>query len=455
MIDHSAVLLACRAHARTLEVATTTGSYARASTATYTDVNGVVQTAAVDEFRSAHYVNGVLTPLYEAAGTNLCLRSDAFDHATWTSVGSPSVSANAVTAPDGTLTADTITDASAVEARGKRQTIAIANDSTTYTASVYLAKTVGTPTHFPCLNLRMTGGTLVDAYVVVNTTTGALFDSVISTASAESVGDFWRVALTVANNASGNTSALVSVYPAWRRDLTATDLDVTTTGAATFWGAQFEAASAPTSYIPTTATAETRAADTGGLAATTTGFTRNTGSFLTDGFRVGMEVTPTGFTSSTVGTIQAVTALSMTVTGTRTADSASGGRTLAVNLPASAAWLNVPHEPTAQTPWVEEQYLPGSAEQWTVTTTGLLEVLPQYALTLYLPTGGDASAAFAYADAMLDHFAPGTPLTLADGTDLRVRARPAPYPSPLQVVDGAWAALTVTVPLRHITPNSR
>lgn len=191
------------------------------------------------------------------------------------------------------------------------------------------------------------------------------------------------------------------------------------------------------------------------LAATTTGFTRASGSFLTDGFRAGMEVTPTGFTTSTRGVITAVTALSMTVTGTRTADSASGSRSLAVALPASQAWLNVPHEPTAQVPWVEEQYLPGSAEQWTVTTTGQLEVLPQYALTFYLPTGTDASAAYAYADATIDHFAPGLPLTLADGTDLRVRARPAPYPSPLQIVDGAWAALTVTVPLRHITPNSR
>jgi hypothetical protein len=191
------------------------------------------------------------------------------------------------------------------------------------------------------------------------------------------------------------------------------------------------------------------------LAATATGYTRATGSFLTDGFRVGMEVTPTGFTTATSAVITAVTALTMTVDTARAVDSSSIGRTLTVGLPTSRAYLNVAHEPTAQTPWVEEQYLPGSAEQVSVTATGTLEVLPQYALTFYLPTGSDVSAAFAYADATLDHFAPGLPLTLADGTDLRVRARPAPYPSPVQIVDGAWAALTVTVPLRHITPNSR
>jgi hypothetical protein len=225
-------------------------------------------------------------------------------------------------------------------------------------------------------------------------------------------------------------------------------------GGSYLWGAQLEFASSVSSYYPTTATAATRAADIGGLAATTTGFTRTLGSFLTDGFRLGQEVTPTGFTSSTVGTITAVTATAMTVTGTRTADTTAGGRTLTVNLPASVAYLNVPHEPTVGAPWVEEQYLPGSADQYTVATTGTLETLPIYALTVYGPTGIDIAGLMGYADALLDHFAPGTPLTVASG-DLRVRARPAPFASPVQIVDGGWAAVTVSVPLRYHTANPR
>lgn len=454
MSDHTAVLLAARAKALTLEVATTDGDYSRASTATYVDASGIVQTAAIDEARSAHYVGATLTRLYEAAATNLALWSEAFDNATWTNVGSPTVSANAVVAPDGATTADTITDASAAESRGKRQTVAVANDAATYTASVYLAKTVGTPTHFPCMNLRFTGGTLVDAYVVVNTTTGALFDSAVSTASAESVGDYWRVSLTVANNASGNTSALLSLYPAWRGDLTATDLDVSTTGAATFWGAQLEAGTSATSYIPTAAAAVTRAADLGGLAATTTGYTRTVGSFLTDGFAVGMEVTPSGFTTTTAATITDVTATTMTVDTDRTADLIAGGRTLTVGLPAVRAWENVDATPVTGQPWVEESYLPGAVEQVTVTATGMLEVLPIYTLTLRTKLGIGMTALLAYADAVLAHFAPGLALTLTDGTDLRVRTRPAPFATPI-VRGDTWAACAVTIPLRHHTPNPR
>lgn len=439
MIDHGAVLLACRAHARTLEVCATADTFARASTATYTDVNGVVQTAAVDEYRDAHYVNGVLTPLLESAGTNLIVYSQDLANAAWTTT---SFAANATTAPDGTATADQVDTAF--------QLVTMA-PSTTYTYSFFIkngtatlsfatlyhkvSQGAGAQTNVSLLSIAWSGATLTGVTALAGTTA-----TVVTLANG-----WYRVFGT------GTTDPSIGAYQV---------ADVYASGANTHyvWGVQLEAAAAATSYIPTTATAAIRAADSSlyQLAATATGYTRTSGSFLTDGFRVGMEVTPTGFTTTTPAVVTAVTATTMTVDRARAVDaSVVAGRTLAVNLPASVAYLNVPHEPTAQTPWVEEQYLPGSAEQWSVTTTGQLEVLPQYALTFYLPTGSDVSAAFGYADAMLDHFAPGTPLTLADGTDLRVRARPAPYPSPLQIVDGAWAALTVTVPLRHITPNSR
>ena len=46
--------------------------------------------------------------LVEAAGTNLLLQSQTFDNASWTATNA-TVTANSAVAPDGTLTADTVT----------------------------------------------------------------------------------------------------------------------------------------------------------------------------------------------------------------------------------------------------------------------------------------------------------------------------------------------------------
>ena len=192
------------------------------------------------------------------------------------------------------------------------------------------------------------------------------------------------------------------------------------------------------------------------LAATATGYTRATGSFLTDGFRAGMEVTPASFTDTTPRTLTAVTALALTVNGTPTVQSAATGRTLSVGLPSAVAYTNVAfNTPDARTPWVEEAYLPGAADRITMGTLGNLEMSGLYQLTFYAPTGLDASALYGYADALVTHFAPDTPLTLSTGDVTRVRGRPAPYPSSVVQVDGGWAACTVTIPLLTRTANSR
>lgn len=52
-------------------------SFTRGSTATYKDVNGVRQTAAINAKRDAHYIGGVRTTLLEGARTNHFLNSGA------------------------------------------------------------------------------------------------------------------------------------------------------------------------------------------------------------------------------------------------------------------------------------------------------------------------------------------------------------------------------------------
>jgi hypothetical protein len=67
--------------------------------------------------------------------------------------------------------------------------------------------------------------------------------------------------------------------------------------------------------------------DVTSIAATTTGYTRATGSFVDDGFVVGMQITPSGFSANTVTTVEVVAALTLT-TSARTAEAAEGGRDL-------------------------------------------------------------------------------------------------------------------------------
>src|SRR3972149_4040320 len=77
------------------------------------------------------------------------------------------------------------------------------------------------------------------------------------------------------------------------------------------------------------------------MSATATGYARTTGSFLTDGFAVGMEVTPTGFTQTTVGIVTNVETLALEIFGGRAVQSAGAGRTLTTKLPTKRGWENV------------------------------------------------------------------------------------------------------------------
>jgi hypothetical protein len=85
-----------------------TTEFSRASTATYYDADGVLQTAAIDEPRLSYDPSDLDAPptwLFEDAATNLFVRSQEFDNASWGKSGA-AVTANAAIAPDGTMTAD-------------------------------------------------------------------------------------------------------------------------------------------------------------------------------------------------------------------------------------------------------------------------------------------------------------------------------------------------------------
>lgn len=191
------------------------------------------------------------------------------------------------------------------------------------------------------------------------------------------------------------------------------------------------------------------------LAATTSGYTRAAGSFVTDGFAVGMEVTPTGFATNAAHVITSVAAGTIGTADTLTAETAAAGRTLAVGLPALRAWENVAFTPTGGRWFVEEDYLPGPAEQVTLGALGEIETFPQYVLKLYGTAGTGATALYVVADALLALFPPRQSITCSDGNVISVRTNPAPYRSQLlPAPQGGWAVITVTIPCRVRSANT-
>jgi len=191
------------------------------------------------------------------------------------------------------------------------------------------------------------------------------------------------------------------------------------------------------------------------LSATATGYARAAGSFLTDGFRIGMEVAGTSFSfaaNTAAKVITDVSALALTCPGCVV--EAAGTRTLTVGLPEKRDWENLPLTPVAGRPYVREQYLPGPMAKVTLGPGGELESDPLYVLQIFVPANTGFLALAKYADALLDHFAPDTALSLANGDVLTVRTKPAPWRGQLLQDVPGWAVVPVTIPFRLRTPTA-
>ena len=228
-------------------------SFARASSGYYTNSDGTLTSFASGALRTGD--RGVLI---EPAATNLLLRSQEFDNASWAKVRA-SVTANAISAPDGTLTADKIVeDTSSDNSHVVYRGYALVS-STAYTKTVYV-KAAGR-TQFKIVNI----GTYAASFgVLFNLETGTITSGTGGTIEALA-NDWYKV--SVSFSATGTGSEVIYYQ-------LAVDGSVVYTGDGTsgiyLWGAQLEATAYATSYIPTTSTSVTRAADvlTYSLAAT-------------------------------------------------------------------------------------------------------------------------------------------------------------------------------------------
>jgi hypothetical protein len=237
-------------------------SFARASAATYVDVNGVLQTSPANVPRY-DYSTGSAALLIEAASTNIALFSEQFDAGVWIDNGTTTI-ANTDTAPDGALTMDTVV---------------AANGPVTWKAQL-IAVPPGAALPFGWFVKQGTAAQTRLAFFDSTYSTAVATLDIAWTAGVPSIGGATNVTgINVRQAAAGiyfvsgtiNTGANAALQMMLYPDLTFTGKNVKV------WGAQLGVSG---SYIKTVNVAATRAADICAISTPQTGWLLSGGNLV-------------------------------------------------------------------------------------------------------------------------------------------------------------------------------
>jgi hypothetical protein len=235
-------------------------TFTRASQATFFDADGVLQTASNNTPRFDHdpATGASRGLLIEEARTNLLVRSEEFNDGAWSLTSPTSVTANvtATTAPDGSSTADKLVEANNNNAKRIYQNITVATTQN-YTISVFAKAAERDRLRLTIREGFNTGTSYVTA--AFDLAAGTILSSGAgTTATITSVGNGWYRLTAAGSVVDGATRA--PQFLILDQNDSSTYIGDGTSGLY-LWGAQLEVGAFPTSYIPTTTAAATRAAD--------------------------------------------------------------------------------------------------------------------------------------------------------------------------------------------------
>jgi len=252
-------------------------TFTRTSSATYVGEDGLIKIAPANAARFDHdpITGDSLGLLVEESRTNLILNSGDFGNSTWTKLNS-SIDTNITLtpSPDGSNSADKFIADSGSNLTENNSTGAVYSPNIS-TSSIITFSIFAKSADISSIRIRERVET--GCRIIADLNTGTLTyesgnSSQVSSSIQQYPNGWWRIILTRTPTASIGYDLKLGI----------------TTGDGTsgiyIWGAQLEAGSFPTSYIPTTASTVTRTADNASMTGTnfSSWFNQSEGAILVE-----------------------------------------------------------------------------------------------------------------------------------------------------------------------------